>query len=119
LPIRRAVRLARRMPPSRAAIRRPASRRADDGEDAWEVAGVPSTGGKLGRAGYIPQHDATVIQRMRAAGAIPIGMTNLPEMSMAFESDNLVHGRTNNPYDLARTPGGSGGGGRGSYRCGD
>ena len=48
-------------------------------KDAWEVKGVPSTGGTLGRAGYLPQQDATVIDRMRKAGAIPIGMTNLPE----------------------------------------
>ena len=87
-------------------------------KDAWEVAGVPSTGGTLGRTGYIPQRDATVIARMRAAGAIPIGMTNLPELSMAFEADNLVHGRTNNPYDHARTPGGSGGGGAAAIAAG-
>jgi amidase len=80
-------------------------------KDAWEVAGVPSTGGTLGRANYLPPADATVVARMRAAGAIPIGMTNLPELSFAFESDNLVHGRSNNPHNLARTPGGSGGGG--------
>src|SRR5208282_535314 len=82
------------------------------------VAGVPSTGGTLGRTNFIPQRDATVIARMRAAGAIPIAMTNLPEFSMAFESDNLVHGRTNNPYNLARTPGGSGGGGAASIAAG-
>lgn len=87
-------------------------------KDAWEVAGVPSTGGTLGRANFIPQHDATVIARMRSVGAIPIGMTNLPELSMAFESDNLVHGRTNNPYNLARTPGGSGGGGAAAIAAG-
>ncbi len=80
-------------------------------KDAWEVAGVPSTGGTLGRAKYIPEHDATVIARMRAAGAIPLAMTNLPELSFAFESDNLVHGRSSNPYNPACTPGGSGGGG--------
>jgi amidase len=80
-------------------------------KDAWEVAGIRSTGGTLGRANHIPERDATVITRMRAAGAIPIAMTNLPELSFAFESDNLVHGRTNNPYNLTRTPGGSGGGG--------
>ena len=87
-------------------------------KDAWEVAGVPSTGGTLGRANYIPQRDATVIARMRAAGAIPIGMTNLPELSLAFESDNLVHGRANNPYNVARTPGGSGGGGAAAIAAG-
>jgi amidase len=80
-------------------------------KDAWETAGVPSTGGTLGRKDYRPEIHATVVARLKAAGAIPIGMTNLPEFSMAFESDNLVHGRTNNPYDLSRTPGGSGGGG--------
>jgi amidase len=87
-------------------------------KDAWEVAGAPSTGGTLGRKSYIPERDATVIARMRAAGAIPIGMTNLPELSFAFESDNLVHGRTNNPYNLSRTPGGSGGGGAAAIAAG-
>jgi amidase len=87
-------------------------------KDAWEVAGLPSTGGTLGRVHYIPQRDATVIARMRAAGAIPIGITNLPELSMAFESDNLVHGRTANPYNLTRTPGGSGGGGAAAIAAG-
>ena len=87
-------------------------------KDAWEVKGVPSTGGTLGRADYLPQQDATVIDRMRRAGAIPIGMTNLPELSFAFESDNLIHGRTSNPYDPARTPGGSGGGGAAAIAAG-
>ena len=50
----------------------------------------------------------TVKDAWELAGAIPIGMTNLPELSFALESDNLVHGRTQNPYNLARTPGGSG-----------
>ena len=80
-------------------------------KEAWESAGIPCTGGTLGRKGFIGARDSTVVARLRAAGAIPIGMTNTPELSMAFESDNLVYGRTNNPYDLARTPGGSGGGG--------
>ena len=48
--------------------------------------------------------------RLRAAGAIFLGKTNVPELAGALESDNLVYGRTNNPYDLARTPGGSSGG---------
>ncbi len=47
---------------------------------------------------------------MRAAGAIILGKTNMPELGLAFETDNLVYGRTNNPYDLSRTPGGSSGG---------
>lgn len=87
-------------------------------KDAWAVAGVPSTGGTLGRSSFVPDHTAPVIERMRAAGAIPIGMTNLPELSFALESDNLLYGRTNNPYDLSRTPGGSGGGGAASIASG-
>jgi len=87
-------------------------------KDAWELEGVISTGGTLGRAAFIAQKDATVIARMRAAGAIPIGMTNVPEFSLAFESDNLVHGRTHNPFDLTRTPGGSGGGGAAAIAAG-
>jgi amidase len=50
------------------------------------------------------------VARLRAAGAIFLGKTNVPELAGAIESDNLVYGRTNNPYDLARTPGGSSGG---------
>ena len=72
--------------------------------------GVPSTGGTKGRSGYIPGRDATVITRLRRAGAIMLGNTNVPELVLAGESDNLIYGRTNNPYDLSRTPGGSSGG---------
>ncbi|MBM3944664.1 MAG: amidase [SAR202 cluster bacterium] len=79
-------------------------------KDAFETAGVVSTGGTLGRRGYVPKTDATVVARLRAAGGILIGKTNLPEASLAFESDNLVYGRAKNPFDLERTPGGSSGG---------
>ena len=79
-------------------------------KDALETEGVISTGGTLGRAEYVPDRDATVVARLKAAGAIVLGKTNLPEFSFAFESDNLVYGRCNNPYDLTRTPGGSTGG---------
>jgi amidase len=58
----------------------------------------------------VPGQDATVVARLRSAGAIVLGKTNLPELALAFVTDNLVHGRTNNPYDPARTPGGSSGG---------
>ncbi|MEZ4570875.1 MAG: amidase [Thermomicrobiales bacterium] len=60
--------------------------------------------------GFRPGRDATVVKRLKAAGGIVLGKTNLPEIGMAGESDNLVYGRTNNPYDLDRTPGGSSGG---------
>ncbi len=79
-------------------------------KDALETAGVVSTGGTMGRASYVPSEDATVVARLRDAGGIMLGKTNLPELSAASESDNLIYGRTNNPYDLSRTPGGSSGG---------
>ncbi len=79
-------------------------------KDTLETEGVICTGGTLGRAKHVPAADATAVARLRAAGAIVLGKTNTPEIAAAFESDNLVYGRTNNPYDLARTPGGSTGG---------
>lgn len=79
-------------------------------KDAFETAGVVSTGGSTGRAGFVPRRDATAVARLRAAGGIMLGKTNVPEMSLAFESDNLIYGRTLNPYDFTRTPGGSSGG---------
>ena len=80
-------------------------------KDSIEVAGSICTAGTLGRRHAAPAaEDATVVARLRAAGAIPIARTNLPDLLFAFESDNLLFGATNNPYDLARTPGGSSGG---------
>ncbi|MFZ1083461.1 MAG: amidase [Terracidiphilus sp.] len=60
--------------------------------------------------GDVPREDAVVVARLRAAGALILGTTNCPEFLMAYETDNLLHGRTNNPWDLERTPGGSSGG---------
>jgi amidase len=79
-------------------------------KDTLETKGVICTGGTRGRANYVPDADATAVARLRAAGGIILGKTNVPELAGAIESDNLVYGRTNNPYDLARTPGGSSGG---------
>jgi amidase len=79
-------------------------------KDNIETAGVICTAGTKGRISFRPAQDATVVTRLRAAGAIVSGKTNLPELGLALESDNLVYGRTNNPYDLSRTPGGSSGG---------
>ena len=62
------------------------------------------------RAGIVPDRDATVVARMREAGAILLGKTNCPTYGGGIETDNPVSGRTNNPYDLDRTPGGSSGG---------
>ena len=79
-------------------------------KDSLDTEGVVSTGGTQGRAGFVPREDATVVARMRAAGAILIGKTNTPELTLAGETNNLVYGRTNNPYDLSKTTGGSSGG---------
>ena len=79
-------------------------------KDAIETQGVICTGGTLGRASYVPTEDATVVKRLRAAGGILLGKTNCPEFGWAWESDNLIYGRTNNPYDLSLSPGGSSGG---------
>jgi len=66
--------------------------------------------GSLLHEGEIPNEDAVVVARMRAAGALILGTTNCPEFLMAYETDNLLHGRTANPWDLTRSPGGSSGG---------
>lgn len=79
-------------------------------KDSHDAEGVISTGGTLGRRDFTPDADATAVARMRAAGAIVLGKTNTPELTLSFETDNLVYGRTNNPYDVSRTPGGSSGG---------
>ncbi len=79
-------------------------------KDSLDTAGVISTGGTKGRETYIPTEDATVVARLRSAGAILLGKTNTPELTLAGETNNLVYGQTNNPYDLSRSPGGSSGG---------
>ena len=80
-------------------------------KDSIDVQGSRSTAGTLGRREAEPAgRDATVVARLRAAGAIPIAKTNLPDLLFSFETDNLIFGRTNNPYDVTRTPGGSSGG---------
>ena len=79
-------------------------------KDSLDSEGVISTGGTTGRAFFIPQNDSTVVARLRSAGAILLGKTNTPELTLAGETDNLIYGPTNNPYDLSASPGGSSGG---------
>lgn len=80
-------------------------------KDSIEVAGTVCSAGTLGRRNAAPSaEDATLVARLRSAGGIPIARTNLPDLLFAFESDNLLFGRTNNPYRLDRTSGGSSGG---------
>ena len=66
--------------------------------------------GSLLHKNEIPRDDAVVVARLRAAGALILGTTNCPEFLMAYETANLLHGLTRNPWDLDRTPGGSSGG---------
>ena len=66
--------------------------------------------GSLVNKGSVPSTDATVVARLRQSGAVILGTTNCPEYLMAYVTDNLLHGRTNNPWNLDYTPGGSSGG---------
>jgi amidase len=75
-----------------------------------DVAGWPCPAGSLLRSDYVAQTDAVLAARLRAAGAILLGNTNTPEFLMAYETDNLVSGKTSNPWDLSRSAGGSSGG---------
>ncbi|MGA8311341.1 MAG: amidase [Terriglobales bacterium] len=74
------------------------------------VAGLRCESGTKLRAGFLATRDAPLVGRLRRAGAIILGTTNTPELLMAWETDNLLYGQTNNPWDLSRTPGGSSGG---------
>jgi len=75
-----------------------------------EVVEMPWEAGTKLRTGIVGKRDAPLVVRLRQAGAIIIGVTNAPELLMAWETDNLLYGRTNNPWDLTRTAGGSSGG---------
>jgi amidase len=79
-------------------------------KDSFDTAGVISAGGTKGRATYVPTTDATIVARLRSEGAILLGKTNVPEFTFSDETDNLIYGRTSNPYDLSRSSGGSSGG---------
>jgi Asp-tRNA(Asn)/Glu-tRNA(Gln) amidotransferase A subunit family amidase len=75
-----------------------------------DVAGWPCPAGSLLRKDYVPKHDAPLVSRLKAAGAILLGNTNTPEFLMAYESDNLLTGKTSNPWNLSYSAGGSSGG---------
>ena len=87
-------------------------------KDSIDTEGIITTGGTLGRKDFVPDADATVTARLRAAGGILLGKTNTPELTYAGETDNLIYGRTNNPFDLSRAPGGSSGGAGAIVCCG-
>ena len=74
------------------------------------AAGFKCEIGSLLHMDDVPDEDAVIVARLRAAGALILGTTNCPEFLMAYETANLLHGQTRNPWDLERTPGGSSGG---------
>jgi amidase len=79
-------------------------------KDSLDTAGTVTTAGSAGWRNRVPDRDATVVARLRAAGGVLLGKTNTPEFTWANETANDVYGRTANPYDLERTTGGSSGG---------
>ena len=79
-------------------------------KDSIDTANILTQRGSPIFKGRVPDRDATSVARMKQAGAILLAKTNLPEFSYWIESDNLLSGRSNNPWDLTRTPGGSSGG---------
>ncbi len=79
-------------------------------KESQDVAGTPSTYGLPSRRGDVAMADDTCVAALRAAGAIVIAKTNVPQLLIYIESDNPLYGRTSNPWDVARTCGGSSGG---------
>jgi Asp-tRNA(Asn)/Glu-tRNA(Gln) amidotransferase A subunit family amidase len=79
-------------------------------KDTIETAGIRTVAGTKLRESFVPDSDANVVTRLRNAGAIVLGKTNVPECAMDYRSENPVFGRTSNPWDETRVPGGSSGG---------
>ena len=79
-------------------------------KDCVDTAGVVTTRGSRLFADHVPEADATVVKRLKDAGGIFIAKSNMPEFALWWETDNLVYGRTENPWMIGRTPGGSSGG---------
>ncbi|CKW08014.1 amidase [Mycobacterium tuberculosis] len=87
-------------------------------KDSYETAGMRTTCGRRDLADYVPTQDAEAVARLRRAGAIIMGKTNMPTGNQDVQASNPVFGRTNNPWDAARTSGGSAGGGGGARHRG-
>jgi len=79
-------------------------------KDSFDIAGFPTSCGSKFFSNLQARNDAAAVRRLRQAGAIILGKTNTPEFLASYETDNYITGRTNNPWDLERTPGGSSGG---------
>ncbi len=87
-------------------------------KDAFETEGLRTTFGYWPTRNYIPERNATVVARLLVAGAIVLGKTNIPDSSFDWQSKNVIFGQTNNPWNLACTPGGSTGGGAAAVAAG-
>jgi amidase len=79
-------------------------------KEAHNIAGLPTTWGSPMFKDFMPEVDALGVSRLKAAGAVILGKTNVPPFLSDWQSDNPIYGRTNNPWDLGRSPGGSSGG---------
>ena len=86
-------------------------------KDSWQTAGMRTTSGAAELATFVPADDAWPVERLREAGAVIFGKTNLPLYAGDFQSYNEVFGTTNNPYDVTRTAGGSSGGSAAALAC--
>src|SRR6185437_11563875 len=87
-------------------------------KDSYETAGMRTVCGRPDLADYVPTQDAEAVARLRRAGAIILGKTNMPTGNADVQASNPVFGRTNNPWDLSRTSGGSAGGGAAATAAG-
>jgi amidase len=87
-------------------------------KDSHHVAGLPTTWGLAPFKGWTPRSDSTGVARLKAAGAVILGKTNIPPSLGDWQANNPIYGRTNNPHDLSRSPGGSSGGGAAALAAG-
>lgn len=88
-------------------------------KDEQDVAGMPTTYGSVPMRAHRPARDSTLVARLRAAGAVPVGKTNMPEFGSTAFTKNRLFGVTRNPWNLERTPGGSSGGSAAAVAAGE
>jgi amidase len=87
-------------------------------KDAFDTRGVRTTSGTTGLKNNVPDTDAAVVASLKQAGAILVGKTNTPDLTLLYDTDNLLFGKTSNPYDTNCSPGGSSGGSAASVAAG-
>ena len=87
-------------------------------KESFDVAGLPTTWGLESAKDFVPPSDAVAVKRLKAAGAVILGKTNVPPLLADLQTNNPIHGRTNNPYNHQRVAGGSSGGGAAALAAG-